>query len=207
MAKNNKKLTLIFSICFIFFVLGFALGWLYTTSDSFNYGIEIQQAELDLISFSQSLEFYSLINSSVCENGMLSELSRDLAALGRELVKLEESNDLDSQTYDFLKQKYNINQVTLYSLFYRYSQECESNQSVILFFFDESEESRKQGLELDKIVSEYDMKVFAMDYNYTSSLNYFYDFYDVEKLPFMVLNFNQTFEEFTEKKDLEVFLK
>lgn len=199
--RKRRIRTIFLSLIVFVFFLGFFAGWFFADDGYTEADLRMKRIELDLISFSQRMKFERVFGEGVCDKDFLDGLSSERLRLRDELVLLESEGKIDSEYYDFLKKEYNVNQVLYYSLLKEFLDKCGGNFSVILFFFDESEDSLIQGEELDKLVAKGGVEVIAMHYNYTPSLSYFYDFYDVSKLPFLVIDYNRSIEGFVSFSD------
>ena len=86
-------------------------------------------------------------------------------------------------------------QIKTYLLFYNLIQECDINSSVILYFYgDDAGLSQQQGYILDKIVEDYDTKVFAIEYNYSKEIHFLESYYNIKTTPSIVINYDKIIE-------------
>lgn len=204
--RKNYGTAIITLLIFVYF-MGFFSGWLFADDSVSEAQLRIKNTELNLLSFSERIEFEGLFSDNPCDSGFLDELSEQLFVLGQELSVLDRESNINTQHYDFLKQKYNINQVLYYILSKKYSTLCEPGIHTILFLFDEREVSKRQGAEINRLVRENEnVRVISMHYNYTPSLGYFYDFYSPKTLPLLVIDFNATIEGFVPVERLNSLL-
>ena len=86
-------------------------------------------------------------------------------------------------------------QIKTYLLFYNLNQECNIKSPVILYFYgDDGGLSQQQGLILDKIVEDYDAKVFAIEYNYAKEIHFLELHYNIKTTPSMIINYDKLIE-------------
>lgn len=204
---GKQRNTIVLTLIIVVFSLGFFLGKISFDKSLDNFEVEYKELELDLNSIVQRVSFIEYLGEDFCDNSLISTLGSDLFNIGGILVELEENEEIDTKKYDILKQKYNVNQVLFYSILKKYKSSCNFSDDVVLFFFEDSQSSKKQGEVLSQIYENNpDVKIISMDYNYTESLKYFYNYYNVKQLPFVVVNYNKTFSGFTSKEVLEKYL-
>ncbi len=213
-SKNRLKLfvkkfeTLTVVLFLLVFFVGFFMGWNFSDSSLTTSQIQIEENILDLQSFSQSILFLEIMNVSSCNDEVFSDLSDELYRTGISLEDLENQGKIDTNSYNLLKQKHNVNQVLFYSYYKTFFDKCEKSGNVVLFFFDgdKPQEASKQGEELSKLTDKYNIKILPMDYNYTKSLDYFYEFYEVQELPALVINYNTTLLGYNNFEEIEKYL-
>lgn len=202
--------TFIFTILLFIFILGFYSGWYFADKSLQDFEVEYSQTQLNLDSLSQRFKFMNNFNSSnICDEKKFSEGLLTLYNSGIELEDLEKEDKIGTEYYNFLKEKHNLNQVLFYSEYKKYYDKCNTSSNIILFFFNKNspEISEKQGNELDKVVEKFpNTKVIAMDYNYTEKLNYFYEYYDIDLLPSIIINYNTKIIGFVNASDVEIYL-
>lgn len=211
MKKNiiNKKFeTIFFTILLLVFILGFFAGWNFSDKSLSETELNFQQAQLDIRSIYERVEFNKIFEFESCDSQLINYLSNTLYKTGIELETLEKEKKIDTDYYNFLKQRHNQNQVLFYSEFKKYSQNCNISTNIILFFFDANNENKSkiQGQELDKISSNYQRIILPMDYNYPSNLEYFYKYYDIKQLPALIINFDTKLEGIQYVEEIESYL-
>lgn len=192
----------------IVFFLGFLLGWFYNDSSLDETKLLLEESQLNIDSFNYALLFSEELNVSMCNLEMIDYMEDILFKTGQELISLEETSNDFSEEYSLLKQKHNINQVLFYTYYRDYYFGCEDSEDMILFFFNSSQldDSNNQGEILNSIVEQYDVRVLAMDYDYTERLDFFYDFYDTQSLPTLVINYDEVRSGFVSYDELETIL-
>jgi hypothetical protein len=205
----TKRIETIFAtIAIVVFGIGFVLGWTLSSNTLNDYELEFEQNQLDLRSFSQSMFFAENFDLK-CNKEFLDSISNKIFQLGVKLDEMDKEGEINTNDYKLLKQKHNMNQVLFYIYYKDYMNECNDTQNMMLFFFNssETENSMAQGSEIDKVVSQEKFYVLPMDYKYTRHLDFFYDFYDVKQLPFLVINYNNTFNGITKKDEILAVLE
>jgi hypothetical protein len=208
---SKKYETFIVSVMLFVFFIGFFMGWNYADTTLTNTEINIEKARLDLNSFSQSLIFIEKLNNTLCNQKQIKLMNEKLSIIATQLDSLEKEKVSKDSYYELLKEKYNINQVLFYTFYNEYSKKCENSANMLLFFFNTSneEKSNLQGLELDKLVEKYDIIVLPMDYGYSENLDYFYEFYNSDALPSLIIDYTNIYSGFTSFEQIEedIFLK
>lgn len=206
---TNKYLTIFFTLLTLTFISGIYLGMEFNKNDLNTIELKAQQSSLDLKSISQRLELFNLLGEKVCDISILDSIAKDLFKMGRELEKQENLENTNSDNYNMLKQRYNVNQVLFYTQLKKFQNTCKQKKNIILFFFNSSSNSNltsAQGKELDKLISKTNFYVLPMDYKYTKSLDYFYNFYSPKSFPYLVINYNKTFSGLTKSEDILIYL-
>ena len=152
----------------------------------------VRQSELSTESYLLEQELLAGFDKN-CElaKTRLSALSAELWQLGKLLGSETAKNDLGGKNYHFLKLKYHLMQAKTYLLYAGLNKDCNFNMPVVLFFYRQDDsDSKKQGEVLDRLVQDYDIKVFAIEGGYSSELKFLEIFYDVSETPFLVLNYD-----------------
>jgi len=191
MAKKQIFLSTILALCVVF-VLGIIVGNVMSNPEFNEINTIIKQSELSTESYLLEQELLADFDKS-CElaKTRLAALSGELWQLGKLLGSDTAKKDLGESNYHFLKLKYHLMQIKTYSLFANLNQDCNFTSPVVLFFYSQSDaDSEEQGKILDKLVEDYDIKVFAIEAGYSSELKFLELFYDVSTTPFLVLNYD-----------------
>jgi hypothetical protein len=133
----------------------------------------------------------------------LATLSEELWKLGKLLGTDTAKEDLGAANYDFLKRKFHLMQIKTYTLYHRLRQDCQLDVPVVLFYYQKQDpQSLEQGVVLDKLVTDYDVKVFAIEYNYSAELRFLEDYYDIKTMPAVVVDFDTVRQGFTGYNEL-----
>lgn len=197
------------TVILLLFFCGFFMGWYYNSSTLDNSRLLLEKSKLNVNNFNYALLFSEKLNVSLCDSKMIDHMEEILFESGQELISLENSFDDDSEEYVLLKQKHNINQVLFYTYYRDYYLNCNNSKDIILFFFegDGQQASKMQGEVLTSIVKDFDVRVVAMDYNFTKNLDFFYDFYQTEDLPSLVINYDSQVNGYTSYEELREYFQ
>lgn len=200
--KKRKK-TLIFTLIVFVFLIGFYLGGLNAETRISDLRLELDTLNLDLRSMEQRTAFSDLFEDE-CSTESINYISRKISETARELDSLEERGLEETNDYQLLKERHNINQVSFYIDLKQFVERCSYERDIILFFFNSSkpELAEQQGKEIDELSQERDIVVLPMDYGYTEKLDFFYNHYDIQTLPAVVVNFDTVFEGITTDEEL-----
>lgn len=84
-------------------------------------------------------------------------------------------------------------QIKAYTLYHQLKQSCDIPTHIILYYYSRnSSDSAKQGKILDKIASESDTRIFAIEYNYSKELKFLEDYYGISSTPTLVIDYSVT---------------
>lgn len=197
MVKKRKFRQHIFFILLTLLLLAFIAGILLGRSLSNEKFDEItmfiKNSELNTESYLIEQELIGTVDKNNCDlsKARINDISSQLVLLGRKLTAADTKESIDKTEYSFLKLKYHLMQIKTYLLFYNLNQECNIKSPVILYFYgDDGGLSQQQGRILDKIVEDYDAKVFAIEYNYSKELSFLELYYNITKTPSLIVNYN-----------------
>ncbi len=191
----TKKInTIIITFLILVFFIGFFAGMSFSDKSLKEYQISYHNAQLNLKSFYQRSQFMDEFNFNLCQENLINDISQEMYEIGKELTELEKEGKVDTINYDLMKKQHNVNQVNFYVEYKKYIKSCNVSPNIIIFFFNASNQeiSEKQGIELDKLVDKKNTIIIPMDYQYTPAIKFFYDYYDLNELPSLILNFNKT---------------
>ena len=134
----------------------------------------------------------------------LTTLSNDLYQLGKLLSSETAKQDLGETQYRFLKRKFHLMQIQTYVLYLKLRKNCNVESHVALFYFSkDNEDSTTQGRILDELAEKYNMRVFAVEYNYSQELNFLEEYYNITKTPAIVLDYETKFEGIVNQETLK----
>ncbi len=133
---------------------------------------EIRQSDLETETFTVLQNYMEQNHESYCglAEAQLPEISERGAELGQRLERFDERGRYDQDEYDYLRDRYYNNQLRLYMMLSDYKDECDAEENKVLFFFDDSTDSQRQGAVLDEIVMDTDLQVFAFNTETDDSL-------------------------------------
>jgi len=194
--KHHVFIVLLILLLFTF-IVGILLGRSLSNEKIDEITMFIQNSELNTESYLIEQELFGTVDQNNCNLSKvrISDVSSQLAFLGRKLMAADTEKSLDKERYSFLKLKYHLMQIKTYLLFYNLIQECDINSSVILYFYgDDAGLSQQQGYILDKIVEDYDTKVFAIEYNYSKEIHFLESYYNIKTTPSIVINYDKIIE-------------
>ncbi len=202
--KNRRRYKITLILIFIAFILGALLGYITTRSSTSEIELELENLHLDLRSFNEYLIFAETFDINSCDDAFIEQLNNNIFESGVILDSMEQEGELDTPQYTILKQRHNINQVIFYSKLKQFKEKCDYEKDVILFFFDgeKPDEALKQGQELKLITDNQDVIVLPMDYGYTQHISYFYDYYAIDELPALIINYDTIIQGHSNKEQI-----
>ncbi|MEM2916111.1 MAG: hypothetical protein QXT19_02020 [Candidatus Woesearchaeota archaeon] len=191
MVKRQTYISMILLLILVF-ATGIIVGRSVSNPELSEVNKFIKQSELATESYLIEQELFAGMEKN-CDLAKLrlSALSRELWQLGKLLGSETAKEDLGMANYDFLKRKFHLMQIKTYTLYHRLSQDCAVDVPVILFYYSQNDsKSLEQGAILDKLVSGFDVTVFAIEYNYSPELRFLEDYYEISTTPSIVVNFD-----------------
>jgi len=200
--KNRRRYKITLLLIFISFILGVLLGYVTTKSTMTDIEIELENLHLDLRSFREYITFAETFEINSCDDEFIEQLSKNIFESGTILNNMEQEGELDTPKYDLLKQRHNINQVIFYSKLKQFKEQCDYEKDVILFFFngDKPKDAKKQGDALAQVTDNQEVIVLPMDYGYTSHISYFYEYHSIDKLPALIINYEEILQGHSNKE-------
>lgn len=177
----------------IVFAVGIIVGRSGGNPELSDVNLFIKQSELTTESYLIEQELLAGLEKD-CDLAQLrlSGLSGELAQLGELLGTETAKQDLGDSNYNFLKRKFHLMQIKTYTLYHRLRQDCAVTVPVVLFYYGASDmRSDEQGSILDRLVREQDVKVFAIEHNYSSEMSFLEEYYDISRTPAVVVNFEK----------------
>ncbi len=194
----------------LIFVLGIIIGKNISSYKETEITSFIKNSELNTESYLLEQNFIEDLDNDTCQLAMirLTDISSELGSIGRALTEEGAKEELGYANFDYMKRKYHLMQIRAYLLFYKLLDNCNVQSDIVLFYYgDDDEESGQQGIILDKVVSDMDVTVFAMEYNYSTELNFLESFYEIEKTPSMIINYDTKKEGLVDYKEIESIIK
>jgi hypothetical protein len=190
MVKRQAYLSIILLLVLVF-AIGIIVGRSFSNPELSDVDKFIKQSELTTESYLLEQELFSGMEKN-CDLAKLrlSALSSELWQLGKLLGTETAKTDLGEANYNFLKRKFHLMQIKTYTLYHGLSQDCAVNVPVMLFYYSQNDsKSQEQGAVLDQLVKDFDVKVFALEYNYSQELRFLEDYYEITGTPSVVVNF------------------
>jgi hypothetical protein len=191
MVKKQAFASLVLLVIIVF-ALGIIVGRSVSNPELSDVNRFIKQSELTTESYLIEQDLFSDFEKNCgLAQYRLSTLSDELWQLGKLLGSQTAREDLGAENYDFLKRKFHLMQIKTYTLYHRLNQDCDVGVPVILFYYSRDDsDSMEQGKILDRLVQELDVKVFALEYNYSQELRFLEDYYEIARTPAVVVQFD-----------------
>jgi len=187
------------------FITGIFLGRILTKLEIEKVSEFIKQNELNTDSYLIEQELLSFEKNN-CEfsKEKISDLSNELASIGRQLDTPDAKEKLGPENYHFLKIKFHLMEIRTYALFRKLIDTCNIAPNIILYYYGINDpKSAQQGPILDQIVDLFDAKVFAIEFNYSKELQFLESYYNVTETPTTIVNYkiiNQGLADFNKIK-------
>lgn len=189
--RHRQVWLVTFLLVCVVFVIGVLVGNAWNSGGADDVSRVLKQSELSAESFLVEQELFSSFetNCGLAEK-RLSSLSEELWNLGKALSGPKPVQALGPEDYAFLKMKYHLMQIRTYVLYQKLQKDCQNNVNVILFYFKQNDaNSEEQGNILDALVEKYDLKVFAVEFQYSKELGFLEDYYEMTEAPVIIVNF------------------
>jgi len=209
---NKYKYLAAFGFTALIFIIGILLGLQFSDYTTAKFQLEQESLKIQLISSELKGELFKKIPCDL----KWGSIWVDKVALGTRLETLEKSQGKDDSNLLIQKEYYQLVQIRTWLLLKDLKMDCNSTQSIILFFYtndedkpDEKDLSEKQGLILDELYSRYpdEVAIFAFETSIdNSALNALKDMYNIKKAPILIIN-EKYYEGLILSKDLESMLK
>jgi len=193
----------------IVFIIGIIIGKNIESSKPDEITDFIKQNELNTESFLIEWELIKTFDSDSCDlaSGRIISLSAELYQIGQKLVAPDADKILGKETFSLLKRRYHLTQIKTYFLFSKLLKNCEIDQHIILFYYGaDSKESSDQGPVLDELVAKYPLNVFALEYNYSTELNFLESYYNISETPAIVVDYEHVLIGPQSLRDIELLL-
>jgi hypothetical protein len=197
MAKTKHLFMITVFLLVVIFIMGMLIGRWLGSSRVDEIAALIQNNELNTDSYLIEQELIENFEQGNCmlANARISSLSKELWGIGKILSPADAEEKLGKENYNFMKRKFHLMQIRTYILFYKIRQHCSNTGSVVLFYFSRDDnESEEQGEILDSLVADYDIRVFAVEYNYSEELSFIEDYYEIKTTPTLVIDYSVVLE-------------
>lgn len=193
MAKTKHLFLITVFLLIVVFILGIFIGRWMSSSKVDEITSFIQNNELNTESYLIEQELIENFEEGNCElaNARISGLGEDLWQLGKSLSPEDARQRLGEENYHFMKRKYHLMQIRTYTLLYKLKQNCNNTDSVVLFYFSKDDkESEEQGNILDRLVKDYTIHIFAVEYNYSREMSFLEEYYNVTETPTLIIDYD-----------------
>lgn len=164
---------------------------------------QLRESTLSTQSLIVTREYLDESSQNYCKvvQNRIPEISEQNTQIGQDLQSFAGRSISNNQEYKQLRREYYVSQLRLYNLLKDYKTRCGEEATLIMFFFDDSAASNRQGSALTKYYREAnnDSHIFSfnLDTDDSEVLNVLRSDYDVKRGPTVVVNGNQTFRQYT----------
>jgi hypothetical protein len=169
---------------------------------------QLQETNIQTETFLVSQSYLEDSSRNYCKvmDKKVPELAKKNAQIGRDLQSFSSKSIGSDKDYKYIKKKYYINQLKLYTLLDDYKGRCDSETNLILFFFDDDIDSKRQGAVLTNYREEVDNKTYVFSYNLETKESTILDMlktdYSIEDGPVTVVNGDNIYREYISLKGL-----
>lgn len=174
---------------------------------------QLRESDLRMQNFIVTQDYLDDSSQNYCKlvEKQIPELSDQNTRIGQNLQSFTGRSISNQEEYRFLLRKYYVNQLRLYNVLNDYNQRCGANTTLIFYFFDESPNSQRQGAVLTEYYKNVDSSSYIFSFNLeknrSSAMELLKEDYGIESGPAIVINGNQTYEEYVPLEQLESILK
>ncbi len=199
-------------ITVLVFIAGLMLGWNLDEYRTNKLLKEVKENELATESYLVEQLFIGGLGGDKCISAQprINMLSSELAELGKIIETYEENKLFSQQEYDYMVRRYFLLEMKTYVLYNSFKNDCGSESDVVLFFYDQNEESKKQGYVLDAVVEKNpaSIAVFSINKEFAKdpAIEALKLYYNVTKAPTLIINNERTKEGFVGIGELEGLL-
>ena len=134
------------------------------------------------------------------------EIAKQNAQTGRDLQAFSSRSIGSKDDYIYIKKRYYINQLKLYTLLQNYRERCDDDVNLIFFFFEDSVDSKRQGAVLTKYREDVNNKTYVFSYNLGTKNSTVIEMlktdYGIDSGPSMVINGDEIYREYVPLKEL-----
>jgi len=172
----------------------------------------LEQSTLETETFQVLQDYVEGSEESFCKLSQLRfpSIGQRNAELGAELQRFDSQEFSNDEEYHYIFDRYYNNQLRFYMLVDDYNNQCGGEQDTILYFFDDSTDSQRQGAVLDEIGKDQSAIIFAFNKAITNSseqdspvVEILVKDHNVTRAPTLVINGEQKFEGFVSQGELE----
>jgi len=210
MAKTKHVFMITIVLLIIIFIMGMLIGrWLGSNrADEITTLINTNELNTESYLIEQELMENFEQDNCLLANSRISSLSSELWKIGKSLSPADAEQKLGTSNYDFMKSKFHLMQIRTYILLYKLNQHCSNTGSVVLFYFSRDDyASEEQGEILDKLVEDYDLRVFAIEHNYSEELSFIEDYYQIEDTPTLVIDYENVLEGLSSYEEVQAQIR
>jgi len=187
--------------------LGILLGYQMDDLRQDHLSEELRQSNLETETFSVLDNYVQRSDRDHCQlmDVQIPSIGERNGELGSELERFEAQNIGSDEEYRYIRDRYYNNQLRLYMALNSYKDRCNgTNQTIILYFFDDSTESQRQGAVLNEVVTQKNVQVFSFNAEVDDSLvvDVLTEDFNVTDYPTVIVNDDQKIEGFISENEL-----
>lgn len=210
-ADKFKKYILLIMILVVViaFVSGLIFGYSLSNRNLSTINKMIAENQLNSESYAIEQDLYQDLEQGDCQlvKQRTKDLSDKLAKLGQTLSREDIQNQMNPEEYDFVKRRYHLSQIRTYTFIRKVQKNCNLSSNVILFYYSLKDPvSTEQGKILDQIAKNNDVSIFSVQYQYSSDLAFFEEYYGIKKTPSLIINFDIKKEGLTSYDEIQEML-
>jgi thiol-disulfide isomerase/thioredoxin len=200
------------------FVSGVAIGWYLDETRVFFVKSKIDELEVSFSNLALEEEFYRSVatdSKTLCNIyiSKANELALQAGKLGSYLESFREISKFGLHNIESLKDRYFILNLQLWLYMRKLREECNYNATTILFFYtsvNKCDDCIAQGIVLDQLKKKDPSKymIFAIDVDSKLGIvNALKVYFNVTKVPTLIINEKQKLEGFISRQELEEITK
>jgi len=188
----------------IVFIAGILFGKSIESKDMADVSRFINDLELNTESFVVEQELLGTIDTDCSlAKSRIDDLSSELYELGLRLNDPNAKVELGEDSFNLMKRKFHLMQIRTYMLLIKLKNKCETDDQIILFYYGKDDpESEEQGKVLDEIGKRFNIKVFAIEFQYSKELSFLEKSYNITQTPSVVINYDKVMQGFSSYADI-----
>jgi hypothetical protein len=174
---------------------------------------QLKESNLQTQTFMVTQNYLDQSSRNYCKvvESRIPELAEENTEIGQSLESFTGKSISNRKDYEYLRREYYLNQLRLYNILNEYKSRCNTDNSLVFFFFDGSANSKRQGAALTKYYREVDNSTYIFSYNLDTEdsevLDVLRSDYNITTGPAVVLNGNKTFRSYVPFGELKQELK
>jgi len=174
---------------------------------------QLKESDLRMQNFLVTQNYLDDSSQNYCKlvERQIPELSQQNTRIGQNLQSFTGRSISNQENYKYLVRRYYVNQLRLYNVLSNYKERCGANTTLIFYFFDDSTNSQRQGAVLTEYYRSVDNSSYIFSFNLeknrSSAIELLKQDYGIEEGPSIVINGNQTYNEYVPLKQLRSILR
>lgn len=198
---------------FLMILLGLLIGLQMDDLRQDRISDELRQSNLDTETFTVLQRYVDSSEGNFCDIAelQLPNLGERNAELGGELERFASEDINDQSEYEYLRNRYYNNQLQIFMIVNEYNGRCEGGKDTVLYFFDDSTQSQRQGSVLDQVAENNDVYIFSFNKEISENsdiadslvLDVLLKDHNITETPTLVINGEEKIEGFISQGELE----